>query len=191
MKSSTAVERVVDLLAAVGYRRLSTPFEIGRLPFEFAAALVGTGRLPDLILVADTSSEDERRIQRQLEGVARAMDVVGSRRPLSAVVVGPHPHSSCLSAMSRVCRVLPLGIVASDCPDSALQSGLAILMPLMLPKQNGHVVDPETEILSRLNDLPADIVAMLKLARRGSGAVQNHMAALISAPLDLDNRGQE
>ena len=191
MNSSTAVERIVELLGMVGYRQLSTPFEIGRLPFNFSAALVGTGRLPDLILVADTSSEDERRIQRQLEAVARAMDVVGSKRPLTAVVIGPRPQSNCLSAMSQVCRVLPLGIVTKDYPDTVLKDWLAVLMPLTLPTQGSQVADTDTEIRNRLTNLPADIVAMLELAEKGSNAVEKHMVALISAPFEPDTKDQD
>lgn len=187
MTAQTAVDRVVDLLSTAGYRRMTTPIEIGSLTFDFPAALVGTDRLPDLILVAETTPENERRVQRKIEGVARAMDVVGSKRPLTVVFVGPRPRTSSLGAVSRVCRVLPLGIVSEDYSDTKLRNWLAVLLPLTLPVADGGVADPLSEVQDRLVGLPADIVEMLTIARKGSSAVQRYMTNLIAAPLEEKN----
>ena len=111
MTASTPVERVAEILAGAGYRRVATPLEIAGLKFELPAVFVGSSPSPDLILVADTAFDDERRILRKTEGIARAMDVMRSKRPLTAVLVGPRPSAATIDSMSRVCRVLPIGTI--------------------------------------------------------------------------------
>jgi hypothetical protein len=87
----TPVDRVAEVLAGARYRRVRTPLEIANLKFDFPIAFVGTSPSPDLVLVADTAFDDERRILKKMEGIARAMDVVQSRRPITVVLTGPRP----------------------------------------------------------------------------------------------------
>src|SRR5690349_13896012 len=109
MTATTPIEEIAELLVGVGYKRIGTPLSIAGVQFELPAVFVGTGVSPDLIIVADTAFESEQRIQQKIEGVARALDVMRSRRPLTAILAGPRPRSMALDAMSRVCRVLPVG----------------------------------------------------------------------------------
>ncbi|MEH2487545.1 hypothetical protein [Bradyrhizobium sp. AZCC 2230] len=82
MTASTPVERVAEILASAGYRRVATPLNIAGLKFDLPTAFVGISPSPDLILVADTAFEDEHRILKKIESIARAMDRItasGSR----------------------------------------------------------------------------------------------------------------
>ena len=182
MTGSSAVDRVADVLIAANYRQLKTPLNIAGLEFDTAAAFVGARPSPDLIVVADTAFENEQRIQRMVEGIARAMDVVGSKRPLTAVLAGPRPRGTTLDAMSRVCRVLPIGPPVQGDADEALRNWLAVLMPLRLPEQTVGA-DGSAEMASRLGDLPPEIAALVDWAPQGVSVVQSRLQLLIAQPL--------
>ena len=190
MTASTPVDRVAEILAGAGYRRVATPLEIAGLKFELPAAFVGSSPSPDLILVADTAFDDERRILRKTEGIARAMDVVRSKRPLTAVLVGPRPSSATIDSMSRVCRVLPIGTILGEDADAVLRNWLAVLMPLSLPEPSTSIADPLTEIATQLGDLLPEVSSLVDFAQRGADAVQSRLHEIISEPLadeDVDD----
>lgn len=183
MSAPTPVDRVAEVLASAGYRRVSTPLEIAGLKFDLPAAFVGASPSPDLVLVADSAFDDENRILKKIEGIARAMDVVRSKRPLTAVLVGPRPKSSTLDSMARVCRVLPIGPILNEDADAALRNWLAILMPLNLPEPSAGIADPLAEIASQLGGLPPEIAALVGFAQQGADAVQTRLHEIISEPL--------
>jgi len=54
---------------------------------------------PDLIVVVDTAFETEERAKSRIESIARALDVVASKRPLTAILAGPRPRTSVLDAI--------------------------------------------------------------------------------------------
>jgi hypothetical protein len=191
MTASTPVDRVAELLAGAGYRRVATPLEIAGLKFELPAAFVGASPSPDLILIADTAFEDELRILRKIEGIARAMDVVRSKRPLTAVLAGPRPSSAILDSMSRVCRVLPIGAPLGEDPDATLRNWLAVLMPLNLPEPSASIADPLTEIAGQLGGLQPEVAGLVDLAQHGSDAVQARLHEIISETLADEYRDHE
>ena len=85
MSPAQAVDRVVHRLAASGYAELKQPVTVAGIPFEFAAILARPDSL-DLVIIADTIAEpDHERIRRRIEALARALDVVRSRRTLTVV----------------------------------------------------------------------------------------------------------
>lgn len=183
MIAQTPVDRVVELLTDVGYCRIPTPIGVAGLKFELPAAFVGMPPSPDLILIVDTAYEDERRILKKVEGIARAMDVVGSKRPLTVILVGPRPTSGTLEFMSRVCRILPIGIVIGKESDEALRNWLAILMPLSLPEPSASIADPLAVIAMQLRDLDPEVASLVDFAQQGADMVQARLHALISDPL--------
>ncbi len=184
MIAPTPVDRIAEVLTMAGYRRLSIPLEIAGLRFELAAAFLGTNPSPDLILVEDIAYEEENRILRKIEGIARAMDVVQSKRPLTVILAGPRPRSSTIEAMCRVCRVLPVGLDQDEDPDKTLKNWLSVLMPLKLPEPNAGIADPMKAICEDLEGLPAEVTGLVELARRGAGAVRTRLHEIISEPLE-------
>jgi len=131
MSAATPVGRVVELLAGAEYQRLAVPLKVGSLYFKFAAGFIGTGVSPDLVVVVDTVADSEVRAQQQVEGLARTLDSLASRRPLTLVVAGPRFSDSVAQVVSRVSRVL----YADDASDaSRLNDALAVLLPLTLPE---------------------------------------------------------
>jgi hypothetical protein len=191
MTASTPVDRVAEVLTGAGYRRVSTPLDIAGLQFDLPAAFVGTSPSPDLIVVADTAFDQEQRILKKIEGIARAMDVVRSKRPLTAVLAGPRPSSAVLESMSRVCRVLPIGTILDADADATLRNWLAVLMPLSLPVPNASIADPLTEIAGQLGGLDPEIAALVDVAPQGADAVQSRLHTLIVEPLDEEDAGKE
>src|ERR1039458_9362295 len=113
MTATTPAERVADILGGVGYKRIAIPVTIGGIEFTFPALFVGTGVSQDLIVIVDSAVDKEERILQKIEGLARVLDLLRSRRPLTTIVVGRRPGSAIIDGMSRVSRVLPVG-TASD-----------------------------------------------------------------------------
>lgn len=179
MNDTTPVGRITRLLLDAGYRSISAPLVIGGLKFDFPAALVGTEPSPDLILIADTAFEQEERLVTKLEGVARALDVARSKRPLTVVIAGPRPSSSNLESMSRVCRVLPTGTVLDKDTEGSLRNWLAVLLPLRLPEAHAPIADA-LEQLSKLGvGLDQEVAELVTPAKQGTRAVQLQLHQII------------
>ena len=185
MTQLTPVDRVINLLSAGGYRRISVPVIVGTIPFEFAGALLGTNRAPDLVVVVDTIEEPDARIRQKLAALSRALDVVKSRRPLTAVLVGPRPQTGTLDFLGRVCRVLPIGTPVGATADAALKDWLSVLLPLSLPDPSDAVADPLGELTRALpGDVSVDVrERLVSQATEGSEAVAKGLRDLLESSL--------
>lgn len=131
MTETTPIERVARMLEAARFRRMPAPLQIAGITFDAPVAFVGMPPSPDLVVICDTSVQTSRDLQRTVEGVGRALDIMRSRRPLTLVLVGPRPDSGVISALSRYARVLPVGESADE---KGLANWLAVLLPLVLPQ---------------------------------------------------------
>jgi hypothetical protein len=183
MTAATPVDKVVQFLETAGYRRLTMPLQIAGLDFAHSAAFVGTNPSPDLILVEDSTVETAQRILRRVEGVARALDVVRSKRPVTAVIAGPRPSAAVLDAMTKVCRVLPVGTVVDDNQETALRNWLAVLLPLTLPTPSRETADPLNEITDHIDGLAPEIAGLIDTATSGADAVQARLHEIIARSL--------
>src|SRR3546814_13353869 len=63
-------------------------------------AVVAVGHFADLVVIGDMAAQGERKVLQQVEGIARALDVMRSRRPLTTIVVGPRPVGKTLDRKS-------------------------------------------------------------------------------------------
>ncbi len=186
MTPTTPLDQIAQLLAGAGYRRLETPLHVAGLTFDFPVAFVGMPPSPDLILAADMAFETDQRVLRKVEGIARALDVVRSKRPLTTVLAGPRPSAQVLDALTKVCRVLPVGTVVDDDPDTALRNWLAVLLPLNVPTPSRKIADPLGEIAPLVSGLHADILALVHTATKGADAVQAQLHEVIGRALEPD-----
>lgn len=194
MTAATPVERIVAILKEAGYRELSLPLKIASVPFDFAAALVGTGKAADLVVVVDTVQDSESRTREKIDGLGRALDVAGSRRPLTAVLAGPRPLDPTLDAIARICRVLPVGTPTGADADQLLREWLAVLLPLRLPHLGEAVADTTRELAINIprNLEPALQTSILEAAPNGTAAVREALRRLVVEPLnDNDAPSQE
>jgi hypothetical protein len=131
MTAAVPAERVAELLLNAGYRRVTSPLEIAGLTFDVAGAFVGGAHSADLVVIGDMAADGERKVIQQIDGIARALDVMRSRRSLTAVIVGPRPAGKALDSLAQVSRILAVD-EAID-PDD-LRDRLAVLLPLKLPE---------------------------------------------------------
>jgi hypothetical protein len=152
--------------------------------FEFDAVLVGSQSMPDLVIVIDTTLEKDDRVRTKIEGVARALDVVRSKRPLTVILAGPRPRTAMLDAISKVCRVLPVGTLTGEDDEAALKNWLAILMPLTLPQASDAIADPMGELLQGIVPNDPIVSELLAAAPRGADDVRQAFHRLVKQPLD-------
>jgi hypothetical protein len=174
----TPMDRIVSALETVGYQRVS-PLEIAGLTFDFQAVFMGDARSLDLILVADLAFDEPRRLLQRVESVARTLDVVRSKRPLTLVLAGPKPNRDILESMSKVCRVLPITTGKNEDADTAVRNSLAVLMPLKVPQPSAAAVEPLQQVRIEATDIDADVVDLISSAPHGADAVQSELHKLL------------
>lgn len=184
MTSVTPVERIVSLLQAAHFRQLNTPIVIAGVRFDFDAAFVGTESTPDLVIVVDSTVERDERIRTKIEALARALDVVRSKRPLTVIVAGPRPRAAMLDAIAKVCRVLPVGSLTSGDEDATVKNWLAVLMPLNLPHATDVIADPLRELLQTVDSEDPVTAALLAVAPRGREEVAIAFHGIVQKELD-------
>jgi hypothetical protein len=180
--ADSRLNRIVSLLEKSGYRVLDSPLAVGSARFDFAVALVGTEHRPDLIVVIDSVEETEIRIRQKLEALSRALDLAGSRRPLTAILVGPRPSQPTLEAIARVCRVLPVGTVSGSDANQTIHDWLAVLLPIELPSATGSLADSLSELARHAPEVIGQPLAseLISAANSGADAVRDLLRTWIS-----------
>lgn len=187
MNTTTPVERVAKHLEGAKFRRVPIPLEIGGVEIEAVAAFVGEPPMPDLIVVGDTLAQSPKRLQQIVEGAGRALDMMGSKRPLTLVVVGPRPESSTMTALSRHARVLAVGESADE---KDLSNWLAVLSPLRLPKADeGRGTAANAKLLQGFDD--ALVPELVQVASHGADRVADRLAEAVDAPFEDDASPKE
>ncbi len=131
MTSAPPINRVTEILLEAGFRKIPMPLQVAGMEFDLAGAFVGSDYSPDLVVVGDIATDGEAKVVRQIEGVARALDVMRSHRPMTAVILGPRPIGKTLDALSQLGRVLPVEEASNQ---SELRDRLAVLLPLEVPE---------------------------------------------------------
>lgn len=183
MSIAIPAERVAELLVTAGYRRIPSPLEIAGLRFDVAGAFVGSGHSADLVVVGDMAADGEQKVIQQIDGIARALDVMRSQRPLTSVIVGPRPVGKALEALAQVGRMLAVE-EANDPAD--LRDRLAVLLPLEIP-----VTLSEERDLGAGEELvlPEDAIAktLLDASSLGEDAVRAAFHDALSAVFDDDD----
>lgn len=155
----TTVERVLEILRQGGYRELPKPLMIGTMPFDFAHTLIAEERALDLIVVVDLAQEsDDRRLVQKIHALARALDVMGSKRPMTTILASAQPGPTILQAIGRVCRVLPVGAPSGPKAEETLRDWLAVLLPLAEVEPVSALADWKTELRKHLPNLRAERV---------------------------------
>lgn len=202
MTLSEPLANVVTLLESAGYRSRPQPFTVASVPFDFSALLVGAERALDLIVVVDTLVESEVRIRQKVEGLSRALDLVASRRPLTTIVVGPLLPAATIAALSKVSRVLSVGVSVGEEAERYLGDALAVLLPLTLPDPSQAVLDPLAEVGRVMNLVAEDdgtVASLLDAAANGPETVREvfrteMLEALIESgrqEIEADENGEE
>ncbi|MBJ6986275.1 hypothetical protein [Devosia sp. MC521] len=187
MSFTVPTDRIVQVLEKADYKSLRMPLSVAGISFNFSAAVVGTDRSSDLVVVSDTTETSDAKILSQIEGLARALDAVSSVRPLTLVLTGTRPTTKTLDAMASVCRVL---VTDGGASEDEIKQRIAVLLPLELPP----LKSPITDIVG-LMDLTDDedplALRFLEEAANGTEEVKQLLFDLVSAPFSDDPDDEE
>lgn len=177
----TPLERAIKVLKDKGYRSVQQPFGVGSSTFNFDAVLTAEQSL-DLVLLQDTTLGSGEQIRREVIAFGRSLDVLGSRRTLTLVLVGQPIDPSILDSLSQVCRVLPVGSLESG--DARLRDWLAVLLPLELPDPSDMQGDWSSEVRQHLSADDMRVVnGYIAAAERGEASVRLELRKRIERAL--------
>lgn len=176
----TPLNQAVTILKEGGYRDAQQPFGVGSTTFSFDAVLT-TDKSLDLVILQDTTVGSADRMRRELLAFGRSLDVIGSRRTLTLVLVGQRLKPEMIEGLSQVCRVLSVG---PDAGDKHLREWLAVLLPLKLPTATDLQGDWSSEVRDRLaDDLARVATGYINAAEQGEAGVSHELRRRIDRAL--------
>ena len=184
MTPTGPLARVIAVLEDAGYEIVDQPRRIGGIPFEFSAMLAGRSSL-DLIAIIDLAVEaDDASIRRRIEGLARALDLVRSRRSLTVILLGPRRSASLIRAIAGVARVLTVGSPGDE-DEADLLDALAVLLPLEVATDDEATAELWAAARERIIAAdPAETEPVLSAARSGEAAVETALRLMLSKPIE-------
>ena len=177
-------ESVVDILVKEGgYKVLPRPMKVGSGSFEFSHALVGSNTANDLVVVVEVKPDtSDDLIVRNILGLTRALDVLRSRRSVTAVLTSGPAAPETLRTISRVCRVLPIGAPQGPKASEEVREWLAALLPLGQHAGGEIALDWLAELRSQLSKTVDPFTeTLLARATEGDKAVEAAFAAALKS----------
>lgn len=184
----TTAETVFEILTTEGgYRPLGTPIRIGSQRFDFTHVLVAGEKANDLVIVIElTGASEDAQVTRSILAFTRALDVLGSKRSVTAVLTSGQADNDLVNSISRVCRVLPVGAPTGPMAEEMVRDWLAVLLPLKSPPPVEHLADWKANLekqLEQTDDEPA-FIRFVQLAEGGKEAVEAALALEITTLAD-------
>jgi hypothetical protein len=206
--ASLLVDGLVERLESAGYTRLSTPFKVASVDFEFTAALRGRdGRALDLVLIVDTATGDHgdrdgTRVRQRVEALSRALDITQSRYLLTVILAGASLPDD-IDALSGTCRVLNVEAASLDgegwpvdaAAAEALDDHIRVLLPLNLPHTEDEQGSPRGDTISELlaalpKYLDEPLVrSLVEASSHGEAAVTKALGDRLAEVLTLEAEG--
>lgn len=184
----TTVETVFEILTKEGgYRPLGKPITVGSQTFDFTYVLVAGDKANDLVIVIElTGASKDAQVTRSVLAFTRALDVLGSKRSVTAVLTSGQADNYLVNSISRVCRVLPVGAPIGPMAEHIVREWLAVLLPLKSPPPVEHLADWKTNLEKQLEDTNEEqaIGRFVQLAEGGKEAVEAALALEISMLAD-------
>lgn len=182
----TTVETVFEILTKEGgYQPLGKPTKIGSQAFDFTHVLVAGEKANDLVIVIElTGATQDAQVTRSVLAFTRALDVLGSKRSVTAVLTAGQADNDLVNSISRVCRVLPVGSPTGPLAEEMVRDWLAVLLPLRSPPPVEHLADWKANLEKQLADDKPAVVRLLQLAEAGREAVEEALALEISTLAD-------
>jgi hypothetical protein len=184
MTSRGIIIRVDEMLVSAGYSKMGAKIEIGTIPFQFDSILVSDSFALDLVLVVDVELNMEG-LRTRIRNLSRALDLDGSRRSITAILVAPVLNSALVQEIAALCRVLVLEGLDNEMSQSELHEALAILLPFDLPESKRRSIDAVAAISGFIpNGFSPMMQDFTNAAAESSGAVESvlksHLAMLIN-----------
>lgn len=181
----TTSESVVEILVREGgYRELSRPLKIGSLSFDFAHALVAGEKANDLVIIIELKGDTvDDAVIRKVLSLTRALDVLRSRRSLTAVLTSGQASPETVQSISRVCRVLSVGAPSGPGAMNVVRDWLSVLLPLAQPPPVETLVDWERDLRQSIPGSAAGTLLeqLLGSAPLGKLVVEQVLASAIRA----------
>jgi hypothetical protein len=184
----STTERVIEILTQEGgYRQLPTPFKVGATAFEFTYALVAGARANDLVVVVELKGDTaDEALTRKVMALTRALDVMRSKRPVTAVLTSGQPRSETVRSIGKVCRVLPIGAPTGPDAVADVRGWLSVLLPLTEPPAVDAHLDWEAQLHAATATAAKGEMAdaLVKAAAIGREAVEEILATKISSSVN-------
>ncbi len=183
----STTDRVLDILVGEGgYRQLPKPFKVGTIPFEFTHALVARERANDLVVIIELTGDTvDDGVIRKVMALTRALDVMRSKRPVTAVLTSGQPRTETVQSISKVCRVLPIGAPTGPNAVSAVRDWLSVLLPLTQQPAFETLLNWESDLgVATVSTKGEFTDALIEAAPRGREAVETVLARAINRSID-------
>jgi hypothetical protein len=181
----TTSESVVEILVREGgYRELSRPLKIGSLSFDFAHALVASEKANDLVIIIELKGDTaDDAVIRKVLSLTRALDVLQSKRSVTAVLTSGQASPETVQSISRVCRVLSVGAPSGPGAMNVVRDWLSVLLPLAQPPPVETLVDWERDLRQSVPGSAAGTLLeqLLGSAPLGKLVVEQVLASAIRA----------
>ena len=181
----TTSESVVEILVREGgYRELSRPLKIGSLSFDFAHALVASEKANDLVIIIELKGDTaDDAVIRKVLSLTRALDVLQSKRSVTAVLTSGQASPETVQSISRVCRVLSVGAPSGPGAMNVVRDWLSVLLPLAQPPPVETLVDWERDLRQSIPGSAAGTLLeqLLGSAPLGKLVVEQVLASAIRA----------
>ena len=168
-------------------RTLGKPIRIGSQAFDFTHVLVAGEKANDLVIVIElTGASEDAQVTRSVLAFTRALDVLGSKRSVTAVLTSGQADNDLVNSISRVCRVLPVGARTGPMAEEMVRDWLAVLLPLKSPPPVEHLADWKASLEMHLEQTDNDpaIARLVQLAEGGKAEVEAALALEISTLAD-------
>lgn len=184
--------KVINVLEGYGCRLLDSPTEIGGIPFEFSAVLVGAPNTLDLVLVQQIRADGQERLVQKAQGVVLALDAVQSRRSLTLILFGADLNPTVETALTRFARVLYIekALNAGLPADRELWDALSILRPVEAPTTVSALrTDPVHRVLETFEPqvrAALEQAGLLQASAFGTEAVTETFTQWVRAALETE-----
>jgi hypothetical protein len=184
----STTDHVLDILVREGsYRQLPKPFKVGSISFDFTHALVAGERANDLVIVIELKGDTvEEGVVRKVMALTRALDVMRSKRPVTAVLTSGQPRNETIQSIGKVCRVLSVGAPTGPDAISAVRDWLSVLLPLTQQPAIETLLDWEADLhVATVASAKGEFMdALIDAASHGKDAVETLLADAITRSAD-------
>lgn len=138
---------IQQILLESGYTPHDEPLRVVDLSFRFDSVLTGPNEQNTLVLVVQQDQPDIDSVHRRLIRLTRALDRVGSRRPITLVLIGLYSDPFKLERLNELARIIT---VTPDSKEDEVTKLLGPLLPLEIPQPVESLFDIREELYNRL-----------------------------------------
>ena len=149
--------------------------------FGFDAVFTGTGLRNELVVVSAGEAAASRAAP-LVTGLCRTLDQLGSKKPVTTVLIEDGADPEAVERISEFSRVLVVDSTAAN--NDEVRRTIAVLLPLQLPSNGIQASDPLHLALAELGSgATQEQKALIAAAEYGAGAVRQRLERLLADAL--------